>query len=142
VAGAALREAHEEIGLDAGRVAVVGMLDDMPTLVSGMVVTPVVATAADVGKLHADPGEVAEIIEVPLRRLVDPNTFHRARLGPPGGYVTCLFDLGSVVVWGLTGRILDIFLEVAAPVLLGCEMPEPKMVEAEWQEGQPWPRIK
>ena len=39
----ALREAHEEVGLDPAHVRVLGVLDDLPTFVSGFQVRPFVA---------------------------------------------------------------------------------------------------
>ncbi len=72
----ALREAHEEIGLEAGFIDVIGT---MPTYTtgSGFVVTPVVALVRPGFELHADPFEVADVFEVPLRFLMDPANHRR-----------------------------------------------------------------
>ncbi len=73
----ALREAHEEIGLETTQVEVLGA---MPTYATGtgFVVTPVVALIAPAGlQLHADAFEVAEIFEVPLEFLMNPAHHHR-----------------------------------------------------------------
>lgn len=68
----ALRELHEEIGLDLDRSTVLGVLDDYVTR-SGYVMTPVVCWAGPVGELSGHEPEVAAIHEVPLADLdVDP----------------------------------------------------------------------
>lgn len=68
----ALRELHEEIGLDLGREAVLGLLDDYVTR-SGYVMTPVVCWAGPVDGFAGSEPEVAAVFEVPLADLdVDP----------------------------------------------------------------------
>lgn len=68
---AALREAREEVGLDARHVEVLGELPSYTTG-SGYEVQPVVALVdADV-PLHANADEVADIFEVPLAHVLDP----------------------------------------------------------------------
>jgi 8-oxo-dGTP pyrophosphatase MutT (NUDIX family) len=70
-AATALREAHEEIGLEASFVDVLGA---MPTYTTGtgFIVTPVVAFVRPGFEVKADPFEVAEVFEVPLAYLMDP----------------------------------------------------------------------
>lgn len=69
---AALRELHEEIGLDLGPEAVLGPLDDYVTR-SGYVMTPVVCWAGPVDGFAGSEPEVAAVFEVPLADLdVDP----------------------------------------------------------------------
>ncbi|WP_372824221.1 CoA pyrophosphatase [Polaromonas sp.] len=67
----ALREAHEEIGLDRTHVEVLGIL---PTYVTGtaFIITPVVALVRPGFALQPNPFEVADIFEVPLRYLMNP----------------------------------------------------------------------
>ena len=61
---AALRELHEEIGLDLPHGAVLGRLDDFVTR-SGFVITPIVVWAGAARELHPNPGEVASIHRIP-----------------------------------------------------------------------------
>jgi 8-oxo-dGTP pyrophosphatase MutT (NUDIX family) len=70
-AQAALRECREEIGLDAGAGAVLGLLDDYPTR-SGYLITPVVVWGGPRCKLTPNEEEVAEIYRVPLAELDHP----------------------------------------------------------------------
>ncbi|SOC49933.1 ADP-ribose pyrophosphatase YjhB, NUDIX family [Blastococcus aggregatus] len=68
----ALRELHEEIGLDLAGSAVLGLLDDYVTR-SGYVMTPVVCWAGPVDGFAGSEPEVAAVFEVPLADLdVDP----------------------------------------------------------------------
>jgi 8-oxo-dGTP pyrophosphatase MutT (NUDIX family) len=68
----ALREMHEEVGLDLGADAVLGLLDDYVTR-SGYVMTPVVCWAGQVGELVGAEAEVAAVHQVPLADLdVEP----------------------------------------------------------------------
>jgi 8-oxo-dGTP pyrophosphatase MutT (NUDIX family) len=61
----ALRETSEEIGLDLGPDAVIGLLDDYPTR-SGHLITPVVVWAGLEPRLAPDPREVAELFVEPF----------------------------------------------------------------------------
>ena len=72
----ALREAREETGLEPAFVDVLGSLPTYTTG-TGFVVTPVVALVRSGFKLAADPFEVAEVFEVPLRWLMDPANHQR-----------------------------------------------------------------
>lgn len=67
----ALREAHEEIGLPRAHVEVLGTL---PTYITGsaFIITPVVALVRPGFVLQPNPGEVADIFEVPLGFLMNP----------------------------------------------------------------------
>lgn len=68
---AALREAHEEVGLAPARVEVLGTLP-VYTTITAYRVTPVVALLRPGFALAPDPFEVAEVFEVPLAYLMTP----------------------------------------------------------------------
>lgn len=70
-AATALREAWEEVGLEAGFVEVLGAL---PTYVTGtsFIISPVVALVRPEFVLKPNPYEVADVFEVPLDFLLDP----------------------------------------------------------------------
>jgi 8-oxo-dGTP pyrophosphatase MutT (NUDIX family) len=68
---AALREAHEEIGLDSAVVEVVGAIEPYRT-VTGYIVTPVVAVVPAELSLQPHEPEVADWFEAPLDFLLDP----------------------------------------------------------------------
>lgn len=75
-AATALREAHEEIGLEASFVDVLGA---MPTYTTGtgFIVTPVVALVRPGFAVQPEPCEVAEVFEVPLSFLMNPANHRR-----------------------------------------------------------------
>ena len=108
---AALREACEEIGLDPDLVRVVGELDSFPTFVSGYVVTPFVGWIDEAPELKRNPGEVAEILHVPISHLAEeiryePGFEHEGRTYPTEAWIW-----EGHVIWGVAARIIRQFLE-------------------------------
>lgn len=81
----ALREAGEEVGLDAARVELLGRLPEYHTS-TGFRVTPVVGWVEPPIEYRADPREVADVFEVPLDFLLDAanhryeSAFYRGRM--------------------------------------------------------------
>ena len=109
---AALREAHEEIGLEARFVSVVGYLADH-ILLSGFRVTPVVAFVRPGFELLLDSKEVDDTFEVPLMHVFAPEN-HRSRrrtLGPSEREVQ-VWDIQyeGHNIWGATaGMLLNLY---------------------------------
>ena len=105
---AALREAREEIGLDAACVSVVGFLTDH-VVISGFRVTPVVAMVRPGFELLLDAGEVEDTFEVPLSFALDPRN-HRPRVHRfrAADAEARLFDIqyGNRNIWGATAGML------------------------------------
>ena len=108
---AALREAHEEIGLPRGMVNVLGTLPSHQT-VTGFQVTPVLAIVS--GRFDPTPeaGEVSEVFQVPLSHVTDPAMFRvegRHWQGRKRLYYTVPY--GPYYIWGATARILRALAE-------------------------------
>ena len=82
-AATALREAHEEVGLERTHAEVIGSLPAYTT-VTGFVVTPVIALIQPPFTLALDPFEVAEAFEVPLPYLMTPAHHQRHRFRAEG----------------------------------------------------------
>jgi 8-oxo-dGTP pyrophosphatase MutT (NUDIX family) len=109
IAATALREAHEEIGLDpaGAAVRVLGTLDDVFIPVSDFRITPVVAIAERRPALVPNPAEVARILEPPLTSFLPDADIEivEAVIGDwplrYGGY-----RIDGLHVWGATARIL------------------------------------
>jgi 8-oxo-dGTP pyrophosphatase MutT (NUDIX family) len=105
----ALREAFEEVGLDAAaaEVSVVGVLDEVFIPVSDFRITPVVALAARPPRLTPNPAEVARILEPPVAAFLPAapvEIVERVIREWPlryGGY-----RIEGLHVWGATARIL------------------------------------
>jgi len=71
---AALREMHEEVGLDLDADAVLGLLDDYPTR-SGYLITPVVVWGGNGAQLRPNAAEVASVHRIPLADIAKPDAF-------------------------------------------------------------------
>lgn len=108
---AALREAHEEIGLPPSSVEVVGVLDDVPTP-TGFVITPVVSIIRKLPPLTPNSDEVSEVFEVPLAFFTDP-TSGRTELREVGGkhYEVWFYEHAHHLIWGATAMIVRMLLK-------------------------------
>jgi 8-oxo-dGTP pyrophosphatase MutT (NUDIX family) len=105
---AALREAQEEIGLDPGFVSVVGYLPDH-VIVSGFLVTPVVAFVQPGFELLLDAGEVESTFEVPVNFLFDPQNHRtrRRRIGSSDREIDVIdIPFGEHNIWGATAGMI------------------------------------
>jgi 8-oxo-dGTP pyrophosphatase MutT (NUDIX family) len=71
---AALRELHEELGLELKPDAVLGLLDDYPTR-SGYLITPVVVWAAETAAISPNPAEVASVHRIALETIEGDDAF-------------------------------------------------------------------
>lgn len=107
----ALRETEEEVGIRAEDVQHLGRLDDFYS-VHDYRVSVFVGSYPDAYPYQADRGEIAEIIELPLMRLRDPQIYrredwrHKGRLFPVDFY-----QLDGHTIWGMTAAILKQLLE-------------------------------
>ena len=113
VAAAALREAHEEVGLAPGAVEILGSLDGFLTG-TGFTITPVVGYVPDPNFVAvADPREVASVFEVPLDVILDRSAMgvgyferHGSRL------LTYELHFENRRIWGATAAVLRNFQDV------------------------------
>jgi 8-oxo-dGTP pyrophosphatase MutT (NUDIX family) len=102
----AIREAHEEIALDPAHVQPLGYIDPMPTF-TGFLVLPVVARVSPLHQSRPEPGEVAEVFEVPLAYLMDPANLRIERAELAGrARQTWRFDYAGQRIWGATAAML------------------------------------
>ena len=111
----AVRECEEEIGLRREHIEIIGQLDDIITISDFHV-------SVYVGRLHSHPSpyvwlpqeaEVAEVLEVPLTHLRDERNIIEVPRQRDG--VLTLMEgwlWRDHVIWGATGRMLRIFLDV------------------------------
>ena len=116
---AALREAHEEIGLDPAIVEVVAELDRLGTVGSRFVIDPFVGLLAERPALRADPREVVRVFDVTLCASCSttrPTARSTGRFPassdarPFTELDVVFFELEGETVWGATARILRSFL--------------------------------
>src|SRR5262249_26111755 len=101
-AGAALREAEEEIGLKPARVETLGYLDLYLTF-SGFRILPTVACVEEDFALTLNHSEVAEVFEVPLEYLMRPENYRR-KSRDWNGIVRHYYEIPyrNRYIWGVT----------------------------------------
>jgi 8-oxo-dGTP pyrophosphatase MutT (NUDIX family) len=102
----ALREAHEEIGLDPSLPIVLGALPAVHTFVSGILVAPFVATLHEVPLLFPVDGEIARVLNVPVAELMAAE--RQVRWVRPGGarWTGWVYEVEGGTIWGATGQML------------------------------------
>ena len=110
---AALREAHEEVGIASNSVRVLGELDPVPTVTSNYVIAPIVGEVPAGLTLRLAPAEVDRALEVDLAEFRDPAAQHSKRLEWAGEVVDVpFFEVSGEIIWGATARIICSLLEV------------------------------
>lgn len=97
----ALREAEEEIGLEAKDIEILGELDDMLTFVTDYVISPFVAFIPYPHCLKTNGREVKRIFSVPLSFLMDEANFKLDSYA---------YEYEGHTIWGATARILRQFI--------------------------------
>jgi 8-oxo-dGTP pyrophosphatase MutT (NUDIX family) len=118
----ALRETFEEIGVRPEDVEVIGSLDDFLTI-TDFRVTPSVGILRPGGRpsgrtptpylFQVHPGEVASIIEVPLRHLLDHRNMElELRQWKGKAVLVPAYTYGRHRIWGATARILQQLLDL------------------------------
>jgi len=110
---AALREAHEEIGLSPNCVEVLGELPAFFTG-TGFSVTPVIGLVPTDVVFRPNPGEVEQVFEVPLAFLLDPDNHRHQQVEFQGAmrqwYAMPYVQNGQeFYIWGVTAGILRNF---------------------------------
>jgi len=108
---AALREAEEEIGLAASQVEPLGFLDSYRTG-TGFLISPVVAIIRPGFTLTPDASEVADVFEVPLGFLMNPENHRQGSRVLRGGLRTFYeMPFGERYIWGITAGIIRALYE-------------------------------
>lgn len=108
---AALRETHEEIGLEPRAFELVGRMPDYASG-SGYRIAPVLAIADPAARMTINPAEVAAAFEVPLDFLMDPHnhrTESRVWNGRERHY--WVMPYGERHIWGVTAGIIRTLYE-------------------------------
>lgn len=114
---AALREAHEETGLDPAGVDVLGTLDPVPLAFSRHLVTPVIGWWRESSPVRVvDVAESAAVFRAPVADLLDPahrgvTVIRRDGQEWRGPAFTVDAATGTHTVWGFTAMLLDAVFE-------------------------------
>lgn len=116
---AALRETHEEIGLDPKLVLRLGELDEVDSP-AGFRVIPCVGAVPFPHKLQPNEAEISEIFNFPLSAFTNPQLVEERAVTINGVERNLrIYHVGGRQIWGLTARILQNLL-----VRLGLEPEE------------------
>lgn len=106
-AEAALRETREELGISTDDLTVTGPLEPVYVGVSNFVLVPFVGFSESVPAFVPNPAEVAEVIELPLCHLLDPNTVQEeVWLVRDERRRVSFYRFGRHKIWGATARVL------------------------------------
>jgi 8-oxo-dGTP pyrophosphatase MutT (NUDIX family) len=106
----ALRELHEELGLELDGQALIGTLDDYPTR-SGYVITPIVLWAGGQPEIEPDPGEVRSVHRVSFRELCRPDSPRFVSI-PESDRLVVQIPIGGDLIHAPTGAVLLQFRRV------------------------------
>ncbi len=112
-AAAALREAHEEVGLEQQDADILGY---MPPYFTGTnyLITPVVASVSPKGPFVPNPGEVHSVFEVPLQRILAADSYGEFRISRDGKeHRTWQIDHDGHRIWGITANLTRRFRDLA-----------------------------
>ncbi len=122
---AALRELQEEVGVGRERVQVLGTLDEIPTITEFRVV-PFVGRLAAGTDFLLNPGEIAELIEVPVAALQEPARQRvERRLVRGAERDIYFFEYAGHTIWGATARIVRNLLDRTADLPAWKELRRP-----------------
>jgi 8-oxo-dGTP pyrophosphatase MutT (NUDIX family) len=113
----AVRETKEEIGIDPGKIEIIGALSELYIIASNFNVLPAIGLLNEVPEFIADEHEVDEIIEVRLADLMDDEKQKETPLTILQGITinAPYFDLNDKVVWGATAMILSELKHILQP---------------------------
>ena len=116
---AAVREAHEEIGVDPRAVEILGSLTPLHIPVSRYILYPIVGCTSMRPAFQRAEWEVARIIEAPVSLLSDPKTIKREiRTRVVSGQTVEVdvpfYDVDGEKIWGATAMVLAEFCAILA----------------------------
>lgn len=102
---AAVREAHEEVGLETGGVRILGYMPPCQTG-TNYVITPVVASVSQKGRFVPNPNEVDEVFEVPLEFIMARDNYGRFSASRMGrDHSSWMLDFEGHIIWGITAHL-------------------------------------
>jgi 8-oxo-dGTP pyrophosphatase MutT (NUDIX family) len=108
----AVREAEEEVGIPSEGIRLLGELPRAVT-VTGFEISPFVGAVPYPVEFRRQEGEVAEILQIPIAYLMDPQVVEERPVKWKGREVmTLVFHYRGHAIWGATARILSDLLEV------------------------------
>lgn len=118
----ALRETEEEMGIASADIRRLGQLDDFHSIY-GYRVKVCVGSYLDPYPYRIDENEIAEVIELPLARLRDPQIYHQEDWQHKGRVLPVdFYQLDGHNIWGMTAAILKQLLLRLEPLVGNQEL--------------------
>ena len=109
---AALREVHEELGVEAELLEVLGALPTVHTHVSGILVVPFVGAVAARPSLSVNGGEIAEVLTFAVADLAAVEAPMEDVREGGGVWHGWAYAFEGHTIWGATGWMLHALLEL------------------------------
>lgn len=106
----ALRELHEELGINPSQIEIIGNLTQLYIPVSNYIVHPYIGFTESDFQIVPQLTEVKSVISVPLLSLFDEQNIKTTTIEYQNGVRLTnvpYFELGGKVVWGATAMILS-----------------------------------
>ena len=106
---AALRETHEEVGIESNHIQVVGNLTEVFVFASNFMVYPFVGIMQEIPTLALETKEVAAVLEIPLLRFFEDGIIKEKKIKNALGFnlMAPYYDLDNKVLWGATAMMVS-----------------------------------
>lgn len=109
----AIRETQEEIGINPTDIEILGCLTKLYIPPSNYIVTPVVAYSNKTTHYSIDTTEVAELIEINLNSLLEPDNIKEFTFNTTKKTIVApAFYINNHYIWGATAMIINELLEI------------------------------
>ncbi len=104
----ACREAYEEMGIERNKIEIIGSLTKLYVPPSNFTIYPTLAINNSVKEFSADPREVSEYMQIPLKYF-DPSKAERCRVqaGPYEWVHAPGYKIDGNIIWGATAMIIS-----------------------------------
>jgi 8-oxo-dGTP pyrophosphatase MutT (NUDIX family) len=115
----ALRETHEEIGVQPDKIEIKGRLSDLYIPPSNYIVSPFIGICRQQPVFRPDPKEVSAIIEVELQAFFEKQNIVTKTFTLPTGYSfqTPCYSINGYIIWGATAMIISEFKQALRQVI-------------------------
>ena len=115
----ALRETHEEIGIDSNKIDIIKAFTKLYITPSNFMVYPFLGISKEELTFNPDPDEVSAIIEFPLSALLDDAIVVDTHVTTSylGNINVKAFNIDNNIVWGATAMMLSELKDVINEVL-------------------------
>lgn len=112
----AVRETEEEIGVEHSKIHILGVLDEVFTIVSSFIVTPYVGIIPYPYNFKLNYTEAERILEIPLSFFQNKDNYWEDTFSHENHkYKSPFFKWKNDIIWGVTASIILNFCSVIAP---------------------------